>query len=293
MGGALTYAEDLLSGRVALVTGGGTGLGFFTARELAAHGADVALASRDEARLSAAAARIRAATGRKVIAVAADVSDYACVKRLFERVDEAFGRVDILVNAAAANFVRPSETLTSARWRKVVDIVLNGTFHCSVEAGRRMLARGEGSIINLVASYAWTGAPGFAPSASAKAGVVALTRTLGVEWAARGVRVNAVCPGLIDTQQSRERLWPEEWMRQALLEGVPARRFGREKDVSDAVLYLCAPDTRYAAGEILTVDGGAATGGVPYLRFLEKAGIVRRACSRKDAEEGPPEGNPL
>jgi NAD(P)-dependent dehydrogenase (short-subunit alcohol dehydrogenase family) len=140
-----------------------------------------------------------------------------------------------------------------------------------------MLARGEGSIVSLIASYAWTGAPGFAPSASAKAGVLALTRTLGVEWAPRGVRVNAVCPGLIDTPQSRERLWPEDWMREVLLEGVPARKFGTEADVASAVLYLVAPETGYISGEVLTVDGGSSVGGVPYLRFVEKAGKVRRA----------------
>jgi len=277
----MTYDKGLLAGRVAVVTGGGTGLGLFVARELAVHGADVVLASRDGARLTAAAGSIAQATGRKAFAFPVDVADPASVKALFERVDEECGRVDILINGAAANFVRPTEALTPVRWRKVLDIVLHGTFHCSLEAGRRMLARGEGSIVSLVASYAWTGAPGFAPSASAKAGVVALTRTLGVEWAPRGVRVNAVCPGLIDTAQSRERLWPEEWMREALLEGVPARRFGREKDVSDAVLYLCAPDTRYVAGEVLVVDGGSSVGGVPYLRFVEKSGTVRRARPKK------------
>ena len=106
---------------------------------------------------------------------------------------------------------------------------------------------------------------------------LALTRTLGVEWAPRGVRVNAVCPGLIDTPQSRERLWPEEWMRETLLEGVPARKFGTEADVASAVLYLVAPETGYISGEVLTVDGGSSVGGVPYLRFVEKAGKVRRA----------------
>jgi hypothetical protein len=276
-----TFAEDLLKGRVAVVTGGGTGIGLVVARQLAAHGADVVLASRDGERLDAAARGVAEATGRRALGVATDVADPASVKALFERVDAEFGRVDILINGAAANFVRPSETLTSVRWRKVIDIVLNGTFQCSSEAGRRMLARGEGSIVNLIASYAWTGAPGFAPSASAKAGVLALTRTLGVEWAPRGVRVNAVCPGLIDTPQSRERLWPEDWMRETLLEGVPARRFGAEADVASAVLYLVAPETGYVSGEVLVVDGGASVGGVPYLRFLEKAGKVRRARSPK------------
>lgn len=262
------------------MTGGGTGIGLVVARELAAHGASVALAARDAQRLAEAAEKLSRETGARVIAVPTDVSAHDSVKASFDRVESSLGRLDVLVNGAAANFVRPSEALTPVRWRKVIDIVLHGTFHCSIEAGRRMLARGEGSIVNLVASYAWTGAPGFAPSASAKAGVVALTRTLGVEWAPRGVRVNAVCPGIIDTPQSRERLWPEEWMREQLLDSVPSRRFGRPEDVADAVLYLCAPNTRYVSGEVLTVDGGQAVGGVPYLRFLEKAGTVRRPRQR-------------
>ena len=277
-----TYAKDLLSGRVAVVTGGGSGIGRVVASELAAHGADVVLAERDTARLDEAARAIAAQTRRRAIGVSTDVADPKSVEALFSRVDAEFGRVDILVNGAAANFVRPSETLTSVRFRKVIDIVLQGTFSTSIAAGRRMLARGEGAIVNLVASYAWTGAPGFLPSSAAKAGVVSLTRTLGVEWAPRGVRVNAVCPGLIDTPQSRERLWPEEWMREELLSGVPARKFGCEEDVSDAVLYLCAPATRYVSGEVLVVDGGSSVGGVPYLRFVEKAGKIRRARPDKD-----------
>ena len=108
-----------------------------------------------------------------------------------------------------------------------------------------------------------------------------MTKTLGVEWAGRGVRVNAVCPGLIDTPQSRERLWPEEWMRELLLDGVPGRNFGTEEDVANAVLFLCAPATRYVAGETLVVDGGASVGGTPYLRFVEKAGVVRRGRTQK------------
>ena len=271
------YDKDLLAGKVAVVTGGGTGIGLAVATALARHGADVALAARDGARLEAAAAGIKKATGRRAIGVSTDVSDAKAVAALFDKVEADLGPVSILVNGAAANFVRPSELLTSVRFRKVVDIVLHGGFNCAIEAGRRMLPRGEGAIVSLLASYAWTGAPGFLPSAAAKAGVQALTKTLGVEWAGRGVRVNAVCPGLIDTPQSRERLWPEEWMRELLLDGVPARTFGSEEDVANAVLFLCAPDTRYVAGETLVVDAGASLGGTPYLRFVEKAGVVRKA----------------
>lgn len=275
------YAKDILKGKIAVVTGGGTGIGKAVAMALAEHGASVAVAARQLDRLEQTADELRR-HGVKSLAVSADIADEKSVRSLFERVDQEFGRVDILVNNAAANFIRPSEMLTSVRWRKVIDIVLNGTFNCSLEAGKRMLKQGGGSIVNLVAAYAWRGAPGLAPSASAKAGVVALTRSLGVEWAARGVRVNAVCPGYIDTEQSRERLWPEEWIREALLGEVPSRRFGTEKDVSDLVLYLCSPMAGYVNGEVIVVDGGESLG-KGALKVMEKAGAVRRARPGKAA----------
>ncbi|MEK7234341.1 MAG: SDR family oxidoreductase [Elusimicrobiota bacterium] len=271
------YDKKLLAGKIAVVTGGGTGIGKAVALALAEHGADVALAARDGERLGAAAAEIKKAMGRKAIGISLDVSDAKAVRAMFDQVESDLGPVSILINGAAANFVRPSEMLTSVRFRKVIDIVLHGSFNCAIEAGRRMLPRGEGTIVSLLASYAWTGAPGLLPSATAKSGVQAMTKTLGVEWIGRGVRVNAVCPGLIDTQQSRERLWPKDWMRELLLDGVPGRRFGTEEDVANAVLFLCAPKTTYVAGETLVVDAGASLGGTPYLRFVEKAGVVRKA----------------
>lgn len=269
------YVKDLLKGKTAVVTGGATGIGKVIAESLAEHGADVVVAARQMDRLEKAAEALRR-HGIRSLAVSADIADEKSVKSLFERVDEEFGRVDLLINNAAANFIRPSESLTSVRWRKIIDIVLNGTFNCSLEAGKRMLKRGEGAIVNLVAAYAWRGAPGLAPSASAKAGVVALTRSLGVEWAARGVRVNAVCPGYIDTPQSRERLWPEEWIRQTLLAEVPSRRFGTEEDVANLVLYLASPMASYINGEVIVVDGGESLG-KGALKVIEKAGAVRRA----------------
>jgi NAD(P)-dependent dehydrogenase (short-subunit alcohol dehydrogenase family) len=271
------YEKTLLKGKAAIVTGGGTGIGKAVALALARHGADVALAARDGERLEAAEKEIASATGRKAVGIATDVSDAKQVAALFDAAEEKLGPISIVINGAAANFVRPSEMLTSVRFRKVIDIVLQGSFNCSIEGGRRMLARGEGTIISLLATYAWTGAPGFLPSAAAKAGVQAMTKTLGVEWIGRGVRVNAVCPGLIDTAQSRERLWPEKWMSDALLESVPNGKFGTEEDVANAVLFLCAPETKYVAGETLVVDAGTAVGGLPYLRFVEKAGVVRKA----------------
>ena len=268
------FAPDLLKDKVAVVTGGGTGIGRATAEALAAHGAHVVVAARQLDRLEATAEAVRA-KGRRALAVACDISEPKSVADLFDRVDAEFGRVDILVNNAAANFIRPSEMLTAVRWKKIIDIVLNGTFYCSLEAGKRMVKQGSGSIVSYVAAYAWNGGPGLAPSASAKAGIVALTRSLGVEWAGRGVRVNAVCPGFIDTPQSRERLWPEEWIREELLATVPTKRFGTEEDCYNAVLYLCSDMASYCNGEVFVVDGGESLG-KGALKVIERAGAVRR-----------------
>ncbi len=273
------FSKDLLKDKVAVVTGGATGIGNKVARDIAAHGGRVVLAARQADRLEAAAREL-SALGARALAAPTDVTDPAQVAALFDLVDREFGRVDILVNNAAANFIRPSETLTPVRWRKVIDIVLNGSFYCALEAGRRMLKQKSGRIVSLVAAYAWTGAPGLAPSASAKAGVVALTRTLGAEWAPRGVNVNAVCPGIVDTPQSRERLWPEEWMRAEILAGIPAGRFCTEAEVSQAVLYLCSPMGAYVNGEVFVIDGGESLGkGATAL--IKKAGIIRRARGGK------------
>lgn len=268
------YSRGLLKDRVAVVTGGASGIGKVIASSLSAHGAHLILAARSPERLEEAAKSLRAGGGR-AIAVPTDIAQYDQVKNLFSRIDAEFGRIDILVNNAAANFIRPSEALTSVRWRKVIDIVLNGTFHCSLEAGKRMLRQRSGNIVNIVAAYAWTGAPGLAPSASAKAGVVALTKTLGAEWADRGVRINAVCPGFIDTPQAGERLWPEEWMRRDLLERIPMQGFGCEQDIANAILYLASPLSRYVTGSVLAVDGGESLG-QGALKIIRRVGAVRR-----------------
>jgi NAD(P)-dependent dehydrogenase (short-subunit alcohol dehydrogenase family) len=269
------FSKDLLKGKVAIVTGGGSGIGRVISLELARHGAIVAAAARKLDRLEAVADEIKAAGG-EALAVAADVSDHEQVEAMVETVVSKFGRVDIMVNNAAANFIWPSEKLTAVRWRKVIDIVLNGTFNCSLEAGKRMLEQGGGSIINIVACYAWTGGPGFLASASAKGGVVAMTRTLGVEWARRGVRVNAIAPGVIDTPQTRERLWPTEEIVKKMLDGVPVGRFGVEQDVSNLVLYLSSPMASYITGEVVVADGGQNLG-KGAMEMLGSLAIAKRA----------------
>ncbi len=143
--------------------------------------------------------------------------------------------------------------------RRVVGIVLDGTFHCSRELGRRVIERGgdNAQVVNIVASYAWTGGPGTVHSAAAKAGVVTMTRTLAVEWARHGIRVNAIAPGPVDTEETRERLWPTDEIREHLLERIPLRRFGTPEEVAHACAYLVSDYASYVTGDVLTVDGGA------------------------------------
>ncbi len=143
--------------------------------------------------------------------------------------------------------------------RRVVGIVLDGTFHCSRELGRRVIERGgdNAQVVNIVASYAWTGGPGTVHSAAAKAGVVTMTRTLAVEWARHGIRVNAIAPGPVDTEETRERLWPTDEIREHLLERIPLRRFGTPEEVAHACAYLVSDYASDVTGDVLTVDGGA------------------------------------
>jgi len=242
-----------------LVTGGGTGLGFATAQRFAEEGARLILASRKEEHLAPAAKSLEAA-GAEVLTVVTDVTRPASVDALVERSLARFGRIDVLVNNAAGNFRCPAEELSPAGFKVVIDIALNGVFYCSRAVGRTMLARGAGNIVNVVAAYAWTGGPGTIHSAAAKAGVVALTRTLAVEWGGRGVRVNAVCPGFFDSDGARERLWPEPGDRERMERSVPLKRFGTPREVAGAITWLASPAAGYVNGEILVVDGGQHLG---------------------------------
>jgi NAD(P)-dependent dehydrogenase (short-subunit alcohol dehydrogenase family) len=259
------------------VTGGGTGLGLAIARRLARDGHDLVLASRSEAHLAAGRSAL-ADCGVRVSAVATDVRVPEQVDRLIAAIDAEYGRLDVVVNDAAGNFVARSETITPNGWRAVVGIVLDGTFFVSRAAFPLLVRRPRSAIVNIVASYAWMAGPGTAHSAAAKAGVVALTRTLAVEWAARGVRVNAVAPGPVRTEGTDERLWTNPEVLEAVTRGVPLGRFGTPEEIADAVGFLAGPSASYITGQVLAVDGGQWLGtGVMDLLGASAGGPPRRA----------------
>lgn len=242
--------------KTAIITGGGSGLGRAMAEHLASLGATVVLAGRRPEPLAEGVSRIESKNG-KADAIQTDVRDPEQCKRLVDGVVAKHGRVDCLINNAAGNFICPTKDLSPNGWNAVVNIVLNGTFYCSHAAGNAMIADGKGgSILNIVASYAWTGGPGTAHSAAAKAGVVSLTQTLAAEWGRYGIRTNALSPGVVNTPGSAQRLFPTEEMRAYLASRVPMQRLGTESEIAKAAAYLLSDDASYVNGAVLVADGG-------------------------------------
>jgi peroxisomal 2,4-dienoyl-CoA reductase len=259
------FRDGLLDGQVALVTGGGSGIGFGIAGQLADLGAHVVLASRNLERLEAAVGRIVEAGGR-ASAVALDVRDPARVQEAVAEISAGHGRLDILVNNAAGNFYVPSETMSPNAWRSVVEIDLYGTFYCSQAVMPVMREQGGGRIVNVSMTLHYRGWPMMAHATAAKAGVDALTRTLALEWAPSRIRVNAVAPGPIPTEGVRRAFAAplgatdatglELAMAEHAARTIPMGRWGRPEDIGQMVAYLVSPAGDWITGSIFVVDGG-------------------------------------
>lgn len=260
-GVAVSFVPDFLAGQVALITGGGTGIGAGITRALAAHGADVVLASRKRKNLEPMAEAVES-MGRGALIHEMDVREREDCEAAVARTLERFGRLDILINNAAGNFLVRAAELSERGWRAVVDIVLNGTFNMSGAVYAAMRDGGGGSIVNITTTYVGTGAPLMAHSGAAKAGVLNLTRSLAVEWGGEGIRVNAVAPGLVEGTEGSRRLAESIGYVDEYLQQVPLGRLTSTDDVASAVLFLVSPAAQHVTGVELTVDGGASLGGM-------------------------------
>ena len=263
------FRDGLLRGQVAIVTGGGTGIGLGISELLAALGAHVVLASRKAEHVEAAAERLRAAGGA-ASGLTVDVRDPERVRALVEQVANEHGRIDLLVNNAAGNFYAPSESLSANAWKSVLEIDLYGTFYCSQAVMPVMRQAGGGRIVSISMTLHYRGWPMMAHATAAKAGIDALTRTLAVEWAPHGIRVNAIAPGPIPTEGVRKAFTPppradgaapdpfaiEKAMGDYARRAIPAGRWGTPRDIANMVAFLASPAGEWITGAIMVVDGG-------------------------------------
>lgn len=261
------FRDGLLDGQVGIITGGATGIGFGISSTLAQLGMHVVLASRKPEHLQPAVDAIVAAGG-KASAVPVDVRDQERVQAMAKEVHAAHGRIDLLVNNAAGNFYAPSETLSANAWKSVIEIDLYGTFYCTQAVFPYMKAQGGGRVVSTSMTLHYRGWPLMAHATAAKAGVDALTRTLAVEWADHGIRINAIAPGPIPTEGVRKAFTPppgapvpdlfsvEKAMESYARSAIPLKRWGTPDDIGQMVAYLASPAGDWITGSIFVIDGG-------------------------------------
>ncbi|MFD1735615.1 2,4-dienoyl-CoA reductase [Bacillus salitolerans] len=243
--------------KVVIVTGGSSGMGFYMAKRFAEEGAFVVITGRTEEKLEKAKKEIETEANR-VLTIQMDVREPDHVNHMVQKTVETFGTIDYLVNNAAGNFICPAEKLSFNGWKSVIDIVLNGTFYCSSAVGKYWIEQGvKGSMINMIATYAWDAGAGVIHSASAKAGVLSMTRTLAVEWGRRyGIRVNAIAPGPIERTGGADKLWESEEAAIRTIKSVPLGRLGTPEEIAGLATFLFSNEAAYINGECITMDGG-------------------------------------
>ena len=264
------FTKELLKKKIIIITGGGTGLGKSMAQRFGELGANLVITSRKLEVLEETAEELRT-SGANVLPLQCDVRKPDEVEEMISRAVGEFGAVDVLVNNAAGNFISPTERLSPGGFKVIVDIVLNGTFNCTLSAGKEMIKRGGGVILNIITTYAWTGSGYVVPSACAKAGVLAMTRSLAVEWAKYGIRTNAIAPGPFPTEGAWKRLVvPGLGIEKKMKKRIPLKRFGEQKELADLATFLISDGAGYINGEVVTIDGGEWLKGAGQFNDLDK-----------------------
>ncbi len=264
--------DDALKNKVIVVTGGGSGLGKAMTKYFLELGAQVAITSRDLEKLQTTASALEIETGGTCLAVQCDVRHYEEVENMLKTVLDQFGKVDVLLNNAAGNFISPTERLSANAFDTIIDIVLKGTKNCTLAFGKHWIDSKQetSTILNIVTTYAWTGSAYVVPSATAKAGVLAMTRSLAVEWAKYGIRSNAIAPGPFPTKGAWDRLLPGDLAEKFdMAKKVPVKRVGDHQELANLAAYLVSDFSAYVNGEVVVIDGGEWLKGAGQFNILE------------------------
>jgi len=263
--------EDTLEDKVVVITGGGTGLGKSMGKYFLELGAKIVITSRKMDVLEKCAKELSEGNNSEVFPIQCDISKYNQVDDLLKKTLKKFGKVDVLINNAAGNFISPTERLSPRAFDIITDIVLRGTYYCTLAFGKHWIKEKQNaSVLNIVTTYAWTGSAYVVPSAVAKAGVLALTRSLAVEWAKYGIRFNAIAPGLFPTKGAWDRLFPDELKDKFdLIKKVPLQRVGEHQELANLAAYLISDFSAFINGEVVTIDGGEWLKGAGEFNMLE------------------------
>ncbi|MBP6516051.1 MAG: SDR family oxidoreductase [Chitinophagales bacterium] len=264
--------DDALKGKTIIITGGGTGLGKAMTKYFLQLGANCVITSRKLDVLQKTAAELEAETGGKCLALQCDVRLYHEVERMVNDAIATFGKVDVLLNNAAGNFISPTERLSAGAFKAIIGIVLEGSVNCTLALGKHWIANKETNkvVLNIVTTYAWTGSPYVVPSATAKAGVLAMTRSLAVEWAKYGIRMNAIAPGPFPTKGAWDRLVPGDLQEKFDLKNrVPLKRVGEHQELANLAAYLVSDFSGYVNGDVITIDGGEWLNGAGEFSMFE------------------------
>lgn len=265
------FEKDLLNGKTIVVTGGGTGLGKSMSRRFGELGANIVISGRRKEKLEDTADEF-SKLGIDVLTCPGDVRKLEDVELMTSQALDKFGTIDCLLNNAAGNFISPTEMLSPNAFKVVIDIVLMGTWNCTSTIGKEMIKNKKGNVLSIVTTYAWTGSPYVVPSAAAKAGVLAMTRSLAVEWGKHNIRFNAIAPGPFPTKGAWSRLMPPgfEDFEDGMKDKIPMKRFGERHELENLASYLMSDGSAYINGEVVTIDGGEWLAGAAEFSQLSK-----------------------